>query len=173
MSIIEPLCCGFAKVAAYTIFSNKQHLERHPGECSAKFKSRQCMFKYNTFREFFADEKFHVDYKTFINNFPKITVQIATIAKKNPQHKREILNTFRLENWKEMVSTKKNLHSLTDCKGCSHHEQYNALLSLFPVKKFNRLGKQKTQKLNERNKILVQRTNQVYNIYNHILDLIG
>ena len=99
-------------------------------------------------------------YKTFINNFPKIIQHISTVGKKNVSQKQNLLKSFSLANWKELPTTKKNFHSLRDCKGCAHHEEYNQLLSLLPVKSIT--AKAKAKKLQERNRVLMDRTNQVY-----------
>ena len=80
MSILDPLACGFAKIATYTLFTSKQDIEKQPGECSAKFKSRELTHKYYKFQECFGDQSFQIEYKQFINNFPKIVNNISTFA---------------------------------------------------------------------------------------------
>ena len=91
MSIIDPLTCGFVKVAGYVIFTEQQHLQRNPGECAPKFYSRQLMQKYNTFRELFKDARFELTYKQFLNNFPKIVPNIGSLGKKDIKKKNDVL----------------------------------------------------------------------------------
>ena len=164
MSIIDPLSCGFARIAAYTIFRSKEYeLERNTGECSAKFKTRELTHKYTTFQNVFKDHKlqFLVEYQQFTRPFQKILNTISAIGKTKPLQKKEILDSFSLEKWKELCSTKKKLHSLRNCRGCVNNEIYNKLLSYFPAK--GNSGKQKKRILHERNGALLNRTTQVYN----------
>ena len=46
--------------------------------------------------------------------------------------KKLFLDTFSIENWRELTLDKKRKHTFTSCKGC--YKEYSSILSFFPVK---------------------------------------
>ena len=82
MSIIDPLTCGFAKVAVFSLLSNPTNLQRLDKEKATVFKSREFKYRYDKFHEIFKDnEDFRVAYQHFTWNFPKIKDNIQLLGK--------------------------------------------------------------------------------------------
>ena len=95
MSIVDPLSCGFAKVAVYNILSSKLNLEVVDGEKHNEYKARLLKTKYNKYTTYFCDiTSFNVEYRQFTRNFPKITDNIKSLEKRYREVKKEILETF-------------------------------------------------------------------------------
>lgn len=136
MSIIDPLTCGFAKVAAYNIFNVKTSSK----EKSAKAK----IFKqqHEKFNQYFSksEENFNVDYKRFVDNFPKILKQIKDLNKRHGDYKNKFMKTFSKENWVELSELKQSMHTLSNCKGCLKDKALKQVLAEFPVKNKHKLN---------------------------------
>ena len=151
MSLIDPLSCGFAKIAYFNIFQDRCNLTKQADEDKKVFKTRLFQARYQKFVDYFNDNAyFHVDYKKFIDKFPAIVENIHSLGKRKVDIKEELLTLFSKEKWKELPQHKKNEHSLFDCNGCLSNSDYKSGLSKFPVKhKPYKLKAQKAGLFNE------------------------
>ena len=144
MSILDPSTCGFAEIALFNIFLEKQD-KRNTSESLKNYKGRVFSNQLCKFKEYFAhSENFTIEYKKFTDNFPKIVPIIKNLAKtKSDKTKKEdVLKTFSKENWKK---SEKEKHSLFQCKGCLSDHELQSGLSKFPVK--SKLLKKKAKEL--------------------------
>ena len=70
MSIVDPLSCGFAKVAVYNILSSKLNLEVVDGEKHNEYKARLLKTKYIEYTTYFCNiTSFNIGYRQFTRNF--------------------------------------------------------------------------------------------------------
>ena len=74
-----------------------------------------------------------MDYKTFLNNFPKIIDNVVSIGKRNPSARDQVKKVFNKEAWISLSNDKKAKHSLIDCKGCLHDPDLKDALADFPI----------------------------------------
>ena len=121
MSVIDPLSCGFVKVAAYSVLSQRYNVKKSPDESKKDCKSRLLQVQFQKYNEYFQIDQYTdlgVTYKQFVNNFPKIICTIKNINKRNNSLKTELLDVFSLQNWSSLNEDKKLQHSLTNCQGC-------------------------------------------------------
>ena len=93
MSIISPTTCGFAKVAAFNLLSNK----KSTNDCFQR-KSRNEQLS-NQFAEFYKqfighNENFNVQYRTFRTYFPKVVSSFMSLQKRKPGDKATIREVF-------------------------------------------------------------------------------
>ena len=96
MSIVDPLSCGFAKVAVYNILSSKLNLEVVDGEKHNEYKARLLKTKYNKYTTYFCDiTSFNVEYRQFTRNFPKITDNIKPRKEIQRSKKGHFRNIFK------------------------------------------------------------------------------
>ena len=79
-SLLNPLTCDNAKVAAYTIFKKPtaQLLKREPNEGSQKFKARVLQAQHKEFLDIFHDRAndFKPEYKQFYMGISKLKVDM-------------------------------------------------------------------------------------------------
>ena len=71
VSIIDPLACGFAKVAVFSILCNKTELQKKIGESEKELKSRELKLPFEQDKGMFDFVKFDIEYRQFIQNFKK------------------------------------------------------------------------------------------------------
>ena len=75
-SLLNPLTCGYVKVAAYTIFKKPtaQLLKREPNEGSQKFQARVLQAHHKEFLDIFHDrpDDFKPEYKQFYMSISKL-----------------------------------------------------------------------------------------------------
>ena len=165
MSIIDPLTCGFAKVAVFSLFVSPTKLKKQDHENSCKFKSREYKYRLDKFNETFAGcENFHVQYQHFTTNFTKIKENVQLLGKNDSSMKRDVLNVFSSEKWDSLSSQEKNMHSLYNCQACSLKEQYRHYLSKFPTR--SRAGKNKAEAAglgSKKNIVLLDTTQAIVN----------
>ena len=86
---------------------------------------------YNDFFATKTDARFKVEYKTFVNNIPKIKDNMNTLNKRHQAKRKEIPETFFEKSWKNSES--KRQHSLTNCKICCEDTKLKRALSKFPI----------------------------------------
>ena len=168
MSIIDPLTCGFVKVAVYTLLSNPTKLKKNENEKFTEFKSRDYKDRYNKFNEIFGhSENFKVQYQHFTTNFNKIKDNIKLLAKNNSSIKNQVLKVFSIEKWNNLSNEEKNVHSVYDCQACSINDSYRTFLAKFPNKSKKGRNKAEASGLNSvLSTVLVDTTNQIVNEYN-------
>ena len=135
MSIIDPLSCGYAKIAVFHILQDRCGLTKQADESQKLFKSRLFQARYSKFKEYFSPfEHFDVDYKKFLDKFPTIVENIQSLRKRNFNIKQELLALFSKEKWTDLPHIKKIEHSLFDCNGCLKTSESKSGLSKFPMK---------------------------------------
>ena len=142
MSILDPSTCGYAKIALYNIFTEKQD-KRDTNEPLKNYKGRVFSNQLCKFKEYFSNnENFVVQYKKFTDNFPKIVPLIKNLAKSKKAIKDALLKTFSKENWEE---AEKEKHTPFQYKGCLSNHVLQSNLSKFPIK--SKLLKKKAKQL--------------------------
>ena len=135
MSIVNPLSCGFAKVAVYNILSSKLNLDVVDGEKHNEYKARLLKTKYNEYTTYFCNiPSFNVEYRQFTRNFPKITDNIKSLEKRYKDVKKEILQTFSKTVWSDLSFEDKCAHSLMHCDDCMKKANYRKVLAKFPIR---------------------------------------
>ena len=135
MSIIDPLCCGFAKVCAFNIFQEKATLKKLDEENDRMYKSRILKEKYAKFNAYFdGNDKMQIEYSKFKGNFPKIVENIKSLEKRNRPAKDEILSTFSQNRWVKIATEDQSQHSLSDCSRCLKTDKLRKVLAKFPIK---------------------------------------
>ena len=135
-SLLNPLTCGYAKVAAYTIFKKPtaQLLKREPNEGSQKFKARVLQAQHKEFLDIFHDRPndFKPEYKQFYMSISKLKGLFVRWNKDNSVANKTYQDTFSVQNWGKLSKAKKEQHMLIKCKGCYHH--HSQIQASFPVK---------------------------------------
>ena len=135
MSIVDPLSCGFAKVAVYNILSSKLNLEMVDGEKNNEYKTRLLKTKYNEYTTQFCNiTSFNIEYRQFTRNFTKITENIKTLEEKCREVKKEILETFSKTVRSDLSFEDKCGHSLMNCDGCMKKTNYRKALANLPIR---------------------------------------
>ena len=123
-SLVNPLTCGFAKVAVHFVFSKKKNIDREKGEGMSKYKARIFQLQHEEFQYIFKDRKeaFKVDYKNFQRSMQKLRQCMAEWGRNgSTESKRLYLDSFSVEKWDKLSNAKKDQHTLSNCKGCYHH----------------------------------------------------
>ena len=117
MSIVDPMACGFAKVAVQNIVSVT--LKRLSNERETDFQSRLQYSQFRSYIDYFGEYRrnFEVTYKQFLDNFRKIITYINNFKKRRSKELKIILETFSL------TQTKKAEHSLESCSGCMNNKK--------------------------------------------------
>ena len=70
MSLIDPLSCGFAKVAVFNILSTKLDLLKDEGGKLNEYKGKVLKVKYNQYITYFSEmDTFNVEYRQFVQSF--------------------------------------------------------------------------------------------------------
>ena len=162
MSIIDPLACGFAKVAVFSILCSKTELQRNFGESEKELKSRELKHKFQQYKKLFNFVKFDIEYRQFIQNFKKIIDNIKSLEKRHKDTKIEILQTFSQSVWHSLSDSEKLKHSLVECKGCLENKEYRQILAKFPIRDSKLRAKASKQGL-FKDKVLSHITNFVVN----------
>lgn len=136
MSLVDPLSCGFGKIAVFQILTAQNDTKKLQSENENEYKSRILKGQFTKYVEMFDGyEKFDVTYKQFTNNFPKILPLIRHFRNKTQLPTKDlIVRTFAQENWKKLSEKQKALHSLSDCKGCLKSPELKSILAQFPIK---------------------------------------
>ena len=126
MSIVDPMACGFAKVAVQNIVSVT--LKRLSNERETDFQSRLQYSQFRSYIDYFGEYRrnFEVTYKQFLDNFRKIITYINNFKKRRSKELKIILETFSL------TQTKKAEHSLESCSGCMNNKKLKIALSSLP-----------------------------------------
>ena len=136
MSILDPLSCGFAKAAAYSVLTNSD--EKKTSDVNKKqYKSKVLKKQYELYQKYFGDDfqsNFDVDYKHFTDNFTKIITYLREVSKRHSNVKLELLDVFSKNNWSDLNASTKETHTLNDCNGCLKNKQLKNCLAKLPVK---------------------------------------
>ena len=134
MSLLDPLSCGFAKVAAFNILTTND-FSRLAGENYKEYQSRELQFQYEKYLTYFTNiNGFNVTYKQFRQNFKKIIQKIKGLEKRHMTIKNELLETFSETAWRSLSFNEKKVHSLENCYGCQNKSNYRLMLSKIPIK---------------------------------------
>ena len=134
-SFLDPRVCGYAKVAALHVDKTSwQKVSKGPRGGDVLHKSRVKSQQYSDFNEIFSDRQldFSIDFQQFAKRLPSIKELFARWKGRDYKNKVEYLDTFSVENWKKLSSTKKNEHTLQDCKAC--FDNHTKLCPTFPTK---------------------------------------
>ena len=135
MSIVDPLGCGFAKVAVYHILSSKLNLEVVDWERHNEYKARLLKTKHNKYTTYFCDiTSFNIEHRQFTRNFSKITDNIKSLEERYREVKKEILELFSKTVWSDLSFEDKCTHSLMNCDGCMKKTNYRKALAKFPIR---------------------------------------
>ena len=97
-----PINFGFVKIRVYEILTEKSELKINDGEMEKHYRGRILSEKYNILTTFF-DNKYHVEYKTFIDKFPAIIENVKSIGKRPPNIKTKLLTIFGFQNWETLL----------------------------------------------------------------------
>lgn len=146
MSIIDPLTCGFAKVAAYEVVNIKS-LQPFQYEPSMTFQSRLLQQQIRQYELIFHDtiNLFKVSFDTHRRNFPTIKEQLTSIGKRKSDIKKQILDKFSSKQWALLDHEEKLKHSFSNCKGCTQNLELCSVLKFFPANSL--LFKKKAQRI--------------------------
>ena len=134
MSILDPMACGFAKVAVYNIISVTP--KKLPNERETDFQSRLRSSQFRSYIEYFSEYRgnFEATYKKFLHNFQKIVTNFNNFKKRHSKELKIILETFSNDTWENLSPTKKAEHSLESCSGCMNNKKLKVALSPLPSK---------------------------------------
>ena len=160
MSILDPMACGFAKVAVYNIISVTP--KKLPNERETDFLSRIRSSQFRSYMDYFGEYRgnFEVTYKQFLDNFQKIVPNINNFKKRHSKGLKIILETFSNDTWENLITKKKSEHSLESCSGCMNNKKLKTALSSLPSKS-NKLTSKATKAGLYKDKILKDVTNKV------------
>ena len=134
MSIVDPLTCGFAEIAVYSIFSNKLNLDVVDGENT--MNTRQGYWKQNiiNIQHICNRTTFNVEYRQLAPNFPEVTDKIKSLEKRYIDVKQEILQTFSKIVWSNLSFEDKCAHLLMNWDGCMKKTNYRKVLTKFSIR---------------------------------------
>ena len=155
MSFTHPLSCGFAKVAAFEI------------SVKAETKSSDLREDYRNFiKNFEGFDSFDIDYESFIKKRKKINDVIFALGKKSKANKENLLKAFSSKEWKKLMNSSKQKHSITKCNGCLTNATYRVLLSQLPCK--NNVFRKEADEAGLYKKGLKDITNEIVNGLNRV-----
>ena len=103
MGILDPFSCRFVKVVVYNILC--KDIPKFQGESKTAYTQRLLNKQFSMYNDFFAtktDARFKVEYKTFVNNIPKIKDNINTLNKRHQAKRKEIPETFTRKVMEEL-----------------------------------------------------------------------
>ena len=129
VSITDPLACGFAKVAVFSVLCNKTELQKKIGESEKELKSRELQLKFEQYKGTFNFVKFDIEYRQFVQNFKKIINNIKSLEKRHKDTMTEILKTFSQSKWGSLSDSDKFKHSLVECRRCLDNKEHRQILS--------------------------------------------
>lgn len=133
-SLLNPQTCGFAKVAAYSVFKKTPKLQKAQNEGTQKFKARILQTQCKEFEEVFKDRAsvFKPNCTEFFKSAHKLKRLFVKWNKDDSNSKKVYEEHFSIEKWIALSKAKKEQHTLSKCKGCYHN--FPKLQSSFPVK---------------------------------------
>ena len=138
-SILDPLCCGFAKVAMLQIKSEiSSNFSKNASvvEVSLSLGSQYQLFK----SEF---QSFDIDYEWYRRNVNRIRDSLQSLGKRSAETKGKIVTCFSREKWNKVLSKEK--HSIFYCKECLRSDKLRPILSLFPINKKDNRARKKAE----------------------------
>ena len=124
MSIVDPLTCVFL---VYNILTKRIDFGRNDGESKKNLKSRVLQHKFEEFSK--SNFSKNVEYKSFKTKFHLIVEHLQKLGKRNGEAKKELLETFSLENWEALGEKHQQQHNLFDCEGCFKSTKLKGALS--------------------------------------------
>ena len=125
MSMLDPLMCGFAKVATFEYFTRNAIKNAKGANLNKTCKKLQLLFRIDYFK---------INYTTFRNKYPSIIYQIRSIGKQNLDVKEHVLNTFSESEWSLLSGELNSRQSLENCDSCLKKGVYRSVLAQFPIK---------------------------------------
>ena len=133
MSIIDPLSCGYAKVAAYHILTRKS-AKIHENE--KQRKSRTSHQQYNEYKSHFVNYSSlsKVEYVQFRKCFPKLVPYVYSLNKRKKENFQALLRTFSEDSWMKLPGDKQLTHTLLNCQGCLKSTTCRTALATLPIK---------------------------------------
>ena len=142
MSIISPITCGFAKVAAFNVVGKQSTNDRFQW----KNRNDEVSHQFQEFNKQFIgyNENFNVQYRTFRTYFPKILGSFKSLQKRRREDKATVLSVFSKSEWDKLASEKIAEHKLFDCDACMNNPKLNQTLACFFVTtRFQKLANEK------------------------------
>ena len=138
MSLLDPLSCGFLKVAVYEIITT--HSKRVIQ--SKREKSEDYDEMYHSMKELFISFDFDGFGKDkFVKICGKLKQLFANLFKDGLEKKMKVMMTFGSHNWVKLDQKERESHRLFDCNQCL--KKYRIPLSYFPINKANRAFKKR------------------------------
>ena len=134
-NFLDPRVCRYAKVAALHVDKTSwQKVSKGRREGNVSHKSRVKSQQDSDFNEIFSDRQLGsgIDFQQFAKRLSAIKELFAKWKGRGYKNKMEYLDTFSVENWKKLSSTKKNEQTLQRCKACFHY--HKKLCYTFPTK---------------------------------------
>ncbi|XP_065639884.1 uncharacterized protein LOC124815982 isoform X2 [Hydra vulgaris] len=132
-SILHPLTCGFAKIAAYNAFMIK--IDRESDEGTQIYTSRKYKYQYNQFQNQFQigdNNNFVLSYSLFVSKYKQIIKNIRLLGKTYPSIKTGVMQEFSLERWRCLTVKQKTDHRIKDYLGCQNDIKFKYYLSQLP-----------------------------------------
>ena len=130
-----PNTCGFAKTVAFELTQEvKKSLKQEPDEGYANYQTKLLREQFRQFKGVFsgAGNNFDIEYSKFVTKLPTLRDAIVKWNPRKFEEKKKYLKTFSRENWEKLLDTRKNEHSLVNCKSCCL--RFADIQALFPVK---------------------------------------
>lgn len=130
-----PNSCGFAKVCAVQISQKaEKEFKNIDGKKKVHFQYDLNLEKYRQYEEAFADvwQVFQIDYDKFVKKLPSLKSTFNKWNHRLKDQKNRFMETFSLENWVSLPTTRKREHSLNNCRSCAI--RFTEVQSFFPVK---------------------------------------
>ena len=166
MSLIDPLSCGFAKIAVFNILPTKLDLLKDEGGKSNEYKGKVLKVKYNQYITYFSEmDTFNVEYRQFVQSFKKIIFNIKGLEKSYRHKKQEILTPFSKNEWDNLSYEVKKRHSLTGCDGCMKNLVYQKTLAITDKKlqqKASKTGLYRDNVLADITNLVVKKLDQTF-----------
>ena len=133
-SFVHPQTCGFAKVVAYSVFTNQPNITKEVNEGNAKFKARILQEQHAQFRRVFVDrsDAFRIDYRQFQRSLQTLKQIFSRWGRDKAGEKQRYTSTFSATNWTKLSVAKKEQHTFSKCKGC--FRSFTEIQGMFPVK---------------------------------------
>ena len=116
-SILDPATCGFAKTAAYVVFTQKE--------------KKNITELLNDFLSQLDGCTFHLEVSAF-RRFQVIVQNLHKLGKAKPSEKRAVIEYFSNKNWKKLLPLERSQHQLFNCNACLGSYLNKVHLAKFP-----------------------------------------
>ena len=134
MSLIDPISCGFAKVFVYEQLTTRE--KNRPGAIlnNKQDKGRLFSHRYDLYNSNFevggTADNFHVPYKIYVDNFPRIVPNVQCLGIRHSNVKKEPFSIFYSKSWGKLSLEEKHKHTVFNCQGCLHKKVFNSFLTV-------------------------------------------